>query len=140
MCLFFLVWQNHWNVAFVDFREKGILFGDSMLKERQGSYLSKDIAEGIACRRLFFKFLQQEARIRGCEAMVKKDEWDISGLELDVPQQSHGSLDCGVFMCGMVDAYEEEREFDVTPAVVEAYRHYMAYVLYNQRLPDTAAA
>ncbi|XP_032691166.1 sentrin-specific protease 1-like [Odontomachus brunneus] len=109
----------HWCMSIIDFREKSILYYDSM-----GGSNPK-------CLAALKQYLQDESLDK------KKKTYDMSDWKLqsvkDIPQQMNGS-DCGVFSCMFAEYVCANKKITFTQQDMPYFRNKMVYEILKSKL------
>ncbi|XP_014486569.1 PREDICTED: sentrin-specific protease 1-like isoform X2 [Dinoponera quadriceps] len=109
----------HWCMSIVDFREKSIVYYDSM-----GGNNPK-------CLAALKQYLQDESIDK------KKQTYDMSSWKLqpakDIPQQMNGS-DCGVFSCMFAEYVCANKKITFTQQDMPYFRNKMVYEILKSKL------
>ncbi|XP_018581724.1 sentrin-specific protease 2 isoform X2 [Scleropages formosus] len=111
----------HWSLSVIDFREKSVMYYDSMGQKHD------DICK------LLLLYLKEELKIKnGKDLDISK--WVTASFSAkEIPQQNNGS-DCGVFVCKYADYISQGRPLTFTQSHVPYFRRRMIWEILNQRL------
>jgi sentrin-specific protease 1 len=109
----------HWCMAIIDFRDKTIIYYDSM---------GNNNPQCLATLQLY---LHEESLDKKKQPYVTSD-WELKSSR-NIPQQTNGS-DCGVFSCMFAEYVCANREITFTQDDMPYFRNKMIYEILNVKI------